>query len=1015
MGLTKEQTSAMDFGLGNCCVSASAGSGKTRVLTQRVIKLIKEGTNLSEFLILTFTNLAASEMRDRIRDELQKEDKDKYCQIIASLDAANIQTYDAFALNIVKKYHDRLSLPKEVSLIDEVLLEIQKHKILNSIFSNFYKNNDPDVLSLVDEYCYKNDSTLKKFIINVSQQLDLKENKSDFIKNYEKLFLNEKFINDAVDKQILIINNQFKEIVSHVKTFDNPEYYDLNEEFFNTLLSCDTYDKLHSLLVEQDTKPQTKKGIFDDCPDDKEYHQYILDYRKKIKKQLAYSSQKEIVEQYLGTRKHVKTILNIVFLLDKEMNEYKRKYSVYSFSDIFKFALQLSQINDVRDELKNKFKYIMIDEYQDTSDLQDKFISNIANNNVYVVGDVKQSIYRFRNANCDLFATKMDKYSRNEGGELIKLPDNFRSREEVVNTVNYIFETLMDKKSSGLDYLKDHKMKFGNNSYIKEDDIYQTEFLEYSDEEIEQSIYQKDEYEARLIATDIATKVNNGMKVYDKDTKKLRCCDYSDFAILMRTKTKFSIYQKVFNDYQIPLFANYEKSIKENNFTLVFENIIKLIEKTKNNDYSHGYKHSYISVMRSFLMNATSKEVEDVATIENNYDSYPLKGILEDIVKETEGKNLKQLIIKIVDKFDVYNRVITIGNVNDTHSLIEYYYNIASQMDQMGYNIEDFLTYFEDLNKFEIEPAFMPNDSIPNCVKLLTIHASKGLQFKICYFPNLRNQFNFGDTKGPFLYSDVYGMSLPNVNHRIVDGFINNLMKDNEKRETIKEQVRLFYVALTRAEEKIIFVGDPTEKKSHEDIFSCQSFLEFINLNNCVFASRKIQPTLIKNSNKEDDTAETISVKTISNMDGKQIVISHASKELDDDIDTNLLVLGNKYHYYLEITDFKTRDVSFIKNDKERILLSRFLSNDLFKNSGEAKVLHEYKFFDEVNNVSGVIDMLLIYKDHIDIVDFKLSHVDDIAYEKQLGKYKKYILQLSNLPIHTYVTGIMSGNVKKID
>lgn len=1013
MSLTKKQEDAIEFPLGNCCVSASAGSGKTHVLTQRVIRLIKEGTKLNEFLILTFTNLAAAEMRNRIREELEKEGS-KYSQIIASLDAASIQTYDAFALNLVKKYHDRLLLPKNVSLIDEVLLEIQKHKILDAIFDKYYDERNPDLLSLVEDYCYKDDNSLKKFIIKISQQLDLKENKKEFIENYDRLFLNENFINNSINEYILILINQFSKVIDRVKRFDNPEYYDQNIEFFNKLASIKTYDELRSFLVEQDCKPKGGKRLFG-SDEDEAYHKSFLDFRTNLKEKLCFKTQQDIVDQYLGNRNHILTILNIVSILDDAMNKYKRKYSVYSFSDIFKFALQLTSIPDVSMELKNRYKYIMIDEYQDTSDLQEKFINRIANNNVYVVGDVKQSIYKFRHANCELFASKMNKYGKGDGGTLIILPDNFRSREEVIKTVNYIFEGLMDLKSCGLDYKKDHLMIHGNKNYIKEGNNYDTEFIEYSDEEVNESQYLKDEYEARLIATDIATKYRTGFKVYDKDLKKLRECKYSDFAILMAKKGKFLTYQKVFNDYQIPLFANYEKSIKENNFTLAFENIIRLVQKTKNNDFLNGYKHSYISVMRSFLMNASSDEVEDVANVDDSYYSYPLQKKIDAIVKNNEGQNLKSLIISIVNEFDVYNCAITIGNVNDTHSLIEYYYNIASQMDQMGYTIDDLVNYFEDLNRFEIEPAFTPSESMPDCVKILSIHASKGLQYKICYFPYLRGQFNFGDTKGDFLYSDKYGISLPNVHHSIVDGFINNLLKENENKEVIREQTRLLYVALTRAEEKIIFVGNPEVKKTHDDIFSCKSFFDFLSLNNCVFPTRRINIELIRGDLKLKNTQEKIVIKNFDKMNGKEILISHASKELDDDIDTNLLVLGNKYHYYLEITDFKTRDVSFIKDLNDRKLLQNFLSNELFNNCGDANVLHEYKFYDEINNVSGVIDLLLIYKDHIDIVDFKLSHIDDEAYEKQLTKYRNYISQLSKLPIHTYVTGIMSGKVKKID
>ena len=1013
---TPQQINAITARNGNYLVSASAGSGKTYVLTERVFEVIKEGIGLSELLVLTFTNAAAAEMRSRIQKKLIDTGDEKLINIATSLDAANIQTYDAFALNVVKKYHDRLGLAKDVKLVDEAILSIAKHKILNSIFEANFDSHNERVLKLVDEYCYKKLDDLKDFILSLSDKLDLVEDKNSFINDYSKLFINEKRIKQYIDEFLISFKQKMDEAYSKVKTFQNTVYVEKNIDVIDKLRSISTFKELRSLLIDQELSLSASgKASLKDFQTDNAIHKHFLEYLKSIKtKYLIYESEEEIIDQYLSNKDNIETIIEIVRLLDEKTNKYKRRYNAFTFADIFKFAMNLADVPDIKEELKNRYKYIMIDEYQDTSDLQEKFISKIANNNVYVVGDVKQSIYRFRNANCNIFLDKFVKYGKKEGGIRLELPDNFRSRKEVINAVNKIFSKVMKKENSDLDYELEHLMKPGNKSYLDSKESYEAEMLAYDKEDFDALNIKQNEYEARLIATDIALKKQNHFQVYDKDKNELRDCKYSDFAIIIRNKTDFEMYQKVFNEYQIPLFAKFDRTIIENRLTMAFENIIRLIVKTKNNDFKNGYKHAYISLMRSFLIEASDDEVDLVGSTEN-YEAYPLYNVLHDLVNKIEGKNIKEQLLIIVETFGIYNRAITIGNISDSIALLDYYFNIASQMDNMGYSIEDFVDYFEDLKKFDIVPSFSSNDSVDNSVKLISIHSSKGLQFKICYFPNLNHLFNFKSLNNRFMFDLHFGLSLPNVNHRIVDPFIRTSIAMNERRELIKEEIRLLYVALTRAEEKIILVSNPDKKQTEVgDFFASTSYQDFLSYEKVDLPRYTLKAKLIKEEPMDKDVKGDIEVHPLPKMEGKEIEITHASKALDDDVNDELLMLGNKYHYYLEITDFKSKDVSFIKDEKDKKLLSRFLSNKLFENTKDAKVLHEYPFYDEVNKVSGVIDLLLIYDDHIDIVDFKLSHIDDEAYEKQLKKYKNYISELSALPINTYVTGIMSGEVKEV-
>ena len=1014
MGITKAQELAMNAREGNYLVSASAGSGKTFVLTERVFNVILEGTKLDELLILTFTNLAAAEMRDRIRDKLIKRGGEDDLKIAASLDAANIQTYDAFALNLVKKYGYAININKDISTVDATLLELEERKIVEKTFLEKYEANDEAFFNLINDYCLKNSDNLKDFIINVYHKVLLQENKDEYLASYVSSY----FSKERIERDVLNYVDEIKQRINKLKqivyNFENSVYVDAVFNIFDKVINTKNYEDFYYELKENEENIYPKNSgetKLKDCPFGLENYKAVKDEFDSYKDEFVFPSLNEIVEHYFGTKSNVEVIIDIVKKLDKEINAFKARYNVYSFNDIFAFASQIVSLPEINKEIKNKFKYIMIDEYQDTSDLQEKFINKIANNNVYVVGDVKQSIYRFRNANCDIFLNKFDQYGKGNGGKRIELPDNFRSRKEVVDAVNQIFSPLMNKVDTGLDYQNEHLMIHGNKSYISKGENYSAQILDY---EIGDK-YVKNEHEARLIATDIAKKINDKYQVYDKELNALRDIEYKDFAIILATKTDFSLYQKIFNEYQIPLFANYNKSIRENDLTMTFENLISLLYLYSINDCSSSkFTHSFISVIRSFLFEIKDPAIADLVN-QKNFKDFEAYKLIEKTYLETKNESLKVKVSTLIKNFSIYSKLIKIGEISSNTSLLEYYYSIASQMDAMGYSLEDFKLYFDELKEFEIDPEYTPTDDVSNCVKLLSIHASKGLQFKVCYFAQLYKRFNTDSIKGKLLVDSIYGIEVPNVYNKNLSSFYHNLIVSKEKRELLLEQLRLFYVALTRAEEKIIILHDINDRKNPIVKFSQITHLyDFVFLANPPFEHLNEEIEMIKKEIVENKDIPTISFLEEVNLSNEVIENKHASKELDDDVDEELLLIGNKYHYYLELIDFNNIDTSFIKDELDKRRIDKFLSNPLFKNMKDANIMHEYPFYDEIENVHGVIDLLVEHSDHIDIIDFKLSHVDDVAYEKQLGTYQKYISKITNKKINTYVTGILSGDIKQI-
>ncbi|MCF0117738.1 MAG: hypothetical protein HUJ61_06815 [Bacilli bacterium] len=392
---------------------------------------------------------------------------------------------------------------------------------------------------------------------------------------------------------------------------------------------------------------------------------------------------------------------------------------------------------------------------------------------------------------------------------------------------------------------------------------------------------------------------------------------------------------------------------------------------------------------------------------------------ISELARISSTSSLKDFTTKVIEIFDMYNKFITVGDVSNNIELLNYYIDLAAQMDDMDYSLEDYSLFYQELDRYELDPEFQGSGTSTNAVKLMSIHASKGLQFKVVYYAGLSKKFMDG-SKGNMRFDKDYGICLPNIDYVHPESFYKDFISKKDKIDTINEQLRVFYVALTRAEEKAILINRLDYKKNIPTKFEkMNSYLDFYNFSEVNFEFTELEPLMEREEKLDDaekvDEQTRLDIKLPYNFDKTTISKSKASKDKTEDVDTKALELGNLYHYYLELTDFGNKDTSFIKDLKHKEIIDTFLRNPIFKNSDKAKVCHEYSFFDEEAHKNGVIDLLLVYDDHIDIVDFKLSHVDDEAYDTQVGIYKDYIRKIApNKQINTYVLGIISGAVREV-
>ena len=1040
---TEEQKLAINKEGENIIVSAGAGSGKTMVLSKRVLRKVLEGVPVDHLLVLTFTREAAKEMSKRIRNRI-KENLDKNPSLIEQLnklDNSYITTFDSFSLSIVRKYHYLINVKKDINIIDSNVLDIKINEILDSLMEEEYIKREPLFTKLISDFCIKDDYLIKDVILKYLHKLDMKYDKDDYLDSYIDEFYNPDTIKYNINLYLDLIKNKIKIINNLLSEFSlmvDGDYYSNLYETLEPLLDSSDYISIKNNIP--DKLPNLPRGSSDEV---KEIKERINSLIKEIRELVKYNDEEELFDTYMLTKDYVIELISLIKKLDQRINEYKYENDLYDFIDISKLAIKLVNDNpDIRKELKEYFNEILVDEYQDTNDLQEYFINLISNNNVYMVGDIKQSIYRFRNANPDIFRLKYNDYSKHMGGFKIDLLKNFRSRSEVLDNVNLIFDYIMDDYIGGANYIESHRMVPGNINYDNEGKTNQNNNLEiYTYEYDSKGDYKKEEIEAFIIANDIKNKVDNHYLIFDKDKKVLREANYSDFTIIIDRTKNFDLYKKIFLYKQIPLSIYRDEYLTSSELLLVIKSIFKLIDYHLNNKSIEVLKYSFLSIGRSFLFNYDDKYLFKVIK-DNAYSDTEIISKINNITNNINSKSLSMILDDIINEFDIIDKLNRIGNILDNYVKIDYLYSLCNTLNTMGYTYLDFVEFLDKIFDGEKEIKFSLTKEDNSSVKIINIHKSKGLEYSICYFPGLDVKFNDADIKDSFIYDNMLGMITPYYKEGIGNTFYRELFKKNYKLEDIGEKIRLFYVALTRVKEKMIFViPDYPDKEDYNkngvvsddkrlsynkfsDILSSikdkiNIYEKMIDLNTLSLSK---DYNLFKKGNvfdKINKTNEVIKTKEFKLSEPILLNESHYSKtsiKLNDKDTINKMNFGTKIHYYLEVLDFNNPDYSVIPNEYQDKIKS-FLESDLVKNIKSGKVYKEYEFIYNIDNevTHGIIDLLIEYPDHFDIIDYKLKNIDDINYDKQLNGYRKYIEDISNKKVNCYLYSIIDSNYREVD
>lgn len=836
---TKDQQSAIETKGGKVIVSAAAGSGKTAVLSERVLKTILSGVSVDRLLIVTFTNAAAAEMKERIldklKDELSKNPDNSYLEKqIVLIKEANIMTMDAFYSKVVKENFHLLGIEKNFEILSNEKIKLLNDKVLKRVLEESFDNTE-DYEYMLDFFGANSVSLVKNLVLKVSNVLDTVPFEEEFIKKmicmYEK---------DNDFYKVLFLDNFKNNMKSYLALYDEitEELYENEEDFTKLIQMVSKESKYIDRLIKSsfdDIHCNLKLIVWDrlSVPKDHKDDSVIIKYkviRDSLKKELknkfsemAYITNDVYEQEKEKTLKAIKILFYVVNNFRIKLMGEKNKLSAYTFSDIAKFVIKLLFKDGKRTSLAKKisleYDEILIDEYQDTNNMQNVIFNAISNNNsnLFMVGDVKQSIYRFRSAAPELFNSEKNTASKLDFPRLITLSKNFRSRKQVLDFCNFIFENTMSDYFGEVDYNEDEMLYLGA-SYPDKDDVSSeiTIIDKNSDEEKDDDDLSKTQKEAIVVAGKVKELLDSNYKVYDNKKGLYRSVRPNDIVILLRSMVNASVFKEALNKKKISAYLESSLEYFDNYEVKLIINLLKVID----NPYDDvallsTLTSSYINIDYDLISLArVNYPYKSLYESVKKYDSPTLNDVLNKIDNlRTKSLNLKvsSLISSVYKKFNIIPILSSMIDGNKRKKNLEHMIKHAVDLEKNeNISLHDFITYIEKiiLNKSSLS-GINPLSEGEN-VLITTIHKSKGLEYPVVILSETGKSFNFEDLRKDIMINDELGFAcnIRDNEYKLKYETVPMMVfKENEKKKMLSEELRVLYVALTRAKEKIIITG----------------------------------------------------------------------------------------------------------------------------------------------------------------------------------------------------------------
>lgn len=870
---TKKQNQAInDYGK-DILVSASAGSGKTTVLVERVLKRILSGTPVSSLLIITFTKAAAREMKERIKqkisDQIEKEPNNQFLRSqLLDVDTANISTIDSFCLDVIRRFYYVIDLDPQFSVLtDETQAELLKERALHEIEIEYLEKNDQDFQDFYDNFSGDRDAEgARNLLLQLYNTVVTEPNYEKFLNNLPNFYqvqddLIESDLWQTQIKPLLI--KEIKDLQTEIRQFfenpqmENPdlvkvkENYDIFtsrlEQFLNALEDDHSYNEIRASLMNCKFEKNIRKSkkwseeSLETYQESQKLKSDLNDQLKKIFANFFVVEEKEQVNILKKSEKLVKTIVDAEKKLIKRFGQLKREQNLIDYSDMEQFAFSIlttdtSNAHIAQEYYQEKFNEILIDEYQDVNALQENIIAAIkkkGQNNLFMVGDIKQSIYGFRQARPDLFLSKYHAYGQNDDSEKIVLSDNFRSTKRVTKTVNSLFNPILTANFGGIDYKKEGQLQFGA-TYYPTDLPTASEYI-FTDKKQTQASFEEnfgdemDFSEIQMVIARIKQLKEENFQVWDRKTQLKRPLEYSDIAIITRTRSDNLQVMQEFAKADLPLFVTDAQNYFQTFELVMIMNYLRLIDNPQQDI-------PLVAVLRSPLFNFKEPELAQIRVKTRSGNFYnaltsfasvnsDLGQKCKNFLQQLESlrsfaatHRISELIWSIYERTHLLEIVTGLPNGQQRRVNLESLYERATSYESAGFKgLYQFISFIERMRKNQKDLAQpLLSDKADKAVKLMTIHASKGLEFPVVFVMGLGHKYQTRDLSGNFTISkDGLGLTIKEKDYRI-DSLVKSLADVEKRQQMLEEEARILYVGLTRAQQKLILVASVSEMEAKQ-------------------------------------------------------------------------------------------------------------------------------------------------------------------------------------------------------
>lgn len=852
---TESQLKAIEYNQSSVIVSAAAGSGKTAVLVERIIRMLDK-TDIDRLLVVTFTQAAASQMRESIAEALEKKirsdidhkQKELFHRQLTLLPGACISTLHSFCSKIIKENFEKADLSPGYTLAEPDRSNLFLSQSAEQLIEEEYETGSAEFLAFVRNYTsYKNDQALPEMILhlynfsrsvpNPSKWLD------DVVERYsgsDNLSWLEPFVDKSRESLIFALNI-LRQISDDASKLQSPEDIEISNKYIIPTISADLsslsdcLEKCTDYSSAYDAFNELKLKNFPAIRDENIKNSAIIsDFRRK--KETIKSAIADIKEQYLTysvehisefsslQAPHIKELVRLIKRLEEIYTEKKRALNLLDFNDLEHIAINILTDSDgnpseCAKQISDDFDEIIVDEYQDTNNVQEAILNAVSNgkSNLFMVGDMKQSIYRFRNTAPELFLNKTDNYSDldNNEGKRIFLSSNFRSRKNILDFSNLVFEQLMSRNMGEIDYGENEALHYGSD-YPSPDDAVEIDVIEKN----EYSDFSGIEQESAVIAEKINNMISSGYKIRDKKSGEMRPVTYKDFVILLRNSKNVSDEIASFlTKCGIPVYNDGGKELLLSSIEV--QTVISLL-KIIDNPYNDipliaTLRSHYYNFTDDLLMEINLSGKKGISFFEKlkNFQNDKVNAFLKDLEKyrvQASSLSVYELCNLIIKNNMVMEFSANMPGGSQRILNLRYFLKLADNYVKSSTgNLFGFLVYIDSFSSHAqgmISPKVLPDTS--DVVTITTMHKSKGLEYPIVIIPLLGRALRNIDLSSRLLVHKNLGFAfdyIDSTNHAKIKSPLRNTISTVATDEYMSEELRVLYVALTRAKEKLILIG----------------------------------------------------------------------------------------------------------------------------------------------------------------------------------------------------------------